>query len=55
MKNTVITTAEITVIEEEFKSFDEQRIAKYLKTELCADDVVVTKVQVFEGTDSAKE
>lgn len=56
MKNTVITTAEITaVINDGATLFDEHEIAKNLKMELDADDVVVTKVQVFEGTDSAKE
>lgn len=56
MKNTVIITAEITaVIPKGVRLFSEQQYADMLKATLDADDVVVTKVQVFEGTDSAKE
>ena len=56
MKNTVIITAEITsVVNNGATLYDEHEIAKNLKMELDADDVVVTKVQVFEGTDGGKE
>ena len=56
MKNTVIYTAEITIIADRFNHLlNEQRIAEGIKEELGVDDVVITKVQVFEGTDSAKE
>lgn len=54
MKNTWIVTFEVTAINGA-ERLDEKATAEALKTALDADDVVVTKVQVFEGTDSAKE
>ena len=52
MKNTIIITAEITTIEEPTDyPLSEYEAAKELKRLLKVDDVVVTKVQIFEGTD----
>ena len=56
MKNTVIYTVEITKVTD-YNEFvpNEDFITKKVKETTYADDVVVTKVQVFEGPDSAKE
>ena len=51
MKNTWIITAEFTAINGAEK-FDEEAAIEALKDALDVDDVVVTKVQLFEGTEA---
>ena len=53
MKNTVITTAELTYIinGDDAPLFTEKAERESLLNRTGADDVVVTKVQVFEGSD----
>ena len=50
MKNTWIITAEFTAINGAEK-FDEEAAIEALKDALDVDDVVITKVQFFEGAD----
>lgn len=50
MKNTWIVTFEATAINGA-ESLDEKATAEALKNALNADDVVITKVQQFEGAD----
>lgn len=54
MKNTNIYTVEITEISG-LPPVEEDVLAAAIKNVMSVDDAVVTKVQVFEGTDSAKE
>lgn len=49
-KNTWIITAEFTAINGAEK-FDEEIAIEALKDALNVDDVVITKVQLFEGTE----
>ena len=49
MKNTYIVTMEVTVIGD-FENVEAD--TEQLKETLYADDVVVTKVQKFEGTEA---
>lgn len=50
MKNTWIVTFEATAINGA-ERLDEKATAEALKNALDADDVVITKVQLFEGAD----
>lgn len=54
MKNTNIYTVEITEISG-LPPVEEDVLAEAIRNVMSVDDAVVTKVQVFEGTDSAKE
>lgn len=51
MKDTIIYTMEVTEIVESNPDGQVLTPAEAFKDMLGADDVVVTKVQVFEGTD----
>lgn len=52
MKNTYIVTMEVTVIGD-FENVEADK--EGLKEALYADDVVITKIQKFEGTDGNHE
>ena len=55
MKNTVIYTIEVTDIVAAYPTDEHLPIlTKAFKDTLKADDVVITKVQVFEGTDEGE-
>lgn len=51
MKNTWIITAEFTAINGS-ENFDEKIAIEALEDALNVDDVVITKVQFFEGTEA---
>ena len=56
MKNTWVITFEATMVRSSgLIGFDEEASAQSLKSFIDADDVVITKVQKFEGTDGGKE
>lgn len=54
MKNTWIVTMEVTEINGADR-LDEKATVEMLKHQLDADDVVITKIQKFEGTDGNHE
>ena len=60
MKSTVIYTVEVTDIKDiteanRLKEEHMETLAKAFRDTLDADDVVITKVQVFEGTEGGHE
>ena len=55
MKDTIIYTMEVTEIVEAREKEHGFTPAEAFKDMLDADDVVVTKVQIFEGTDRDEE
>lgn len=54
MKNTWIITMEVTAINT-LDAMDEKELVEYTKKQLDVDDVVITKIQKFEGTDEENE
>ena len=54
MKNTWIITMEVTAINGA-EHLDEKNTADALKEYFGADDVVITKVQLFEGADEDED